>query len=86
MPFWRSFHQAVYHTCQRCGFRQKLEDMKWQNGILICGNAKCIDTAIIGSHEINVARAVAVNRHEFEPDRKLVEAVDRKIDQNDILY
>lgn len=86
MPLWRSQHSAVYHTCQRCGLRQKLADCRWQNGILVCSNSKCVDTAIIGSRDINVARAVAINRHEFEPDRKLVEPSDRKVDMNEILF
>lgn len=86
MPYWRHNHEVVYMYCQRCGFRQLLSDMRWQNGILVCGNTNCIDTAIIGSRDINVARAVAVWRHELEPDPKLLEPVDRKNDEMEILY
>jgi hypothetical protein len=60
--------------------------MQWQNGILVCSDTDCIDTAIIGSYELNVARAVGIWRHELEPDRKLTEPVDRKNDMNDVLY
>jgi hypothetical protein len=46
----------------------------------------CVDKAIIGSRDINVARAVSVYRHELEPDAKLTNPTDRQVDQNDILY
>ena len=60
--------------------------MIWQNGVLRCSKTNCIDTAIIDNYQINVARQVAIWRHELEPDRKLTEPVDRKDDQNDVLY
>ena len=86
MPRWRTQHQNVYHTCARCGFRQPLSRMRWQNGILICSVTDCIDRAIVGSRDINVARAVSMNRHELEADVKLTTPVDRKADQYEILY
>ncbi len=86
MPLWRNQHSAIYHICQRCGLRQKLADMRWQNGVLVCYNSNCVDTAIIGSRDINVARQVQVWRHELEPDKKLVNPVDRKVDQMEVLY
>jgi hypothetical protein len=86
MPYWRHNHEAVYAYCQRCGFRQMLSEMRWQNGVLVCYNTNCVDTAIIGSRDIAVSRAVAIDRHELEPDRKLIEPADRKNDQNEILY
>jgi len=60
--------------------------MIWQNGILVCNVTNCIDTAIVGSRDLNVARAVAVNRHELEADVKLTSPTERMADQNDILY
>ena len=60
--------------------------MTWQNGILVCSVTNCIDKAIIGSRDINVARAVSMYRHELEADVKLTQPVDRKADQYDILY
>ena len=79
-------HQHIYHQCSRCGYTRDISTMIWQNGILVCKGTDCIDTAIIGSRDINVARAIAVWRHELEPDKKLTEPVDRKNDQNDVLY
>jgi len=60
--------------------------MRWQNGILVCFDNGCVDTAIIGKRDIDVSRAIAVYRHELEPDPKLVNPVDRKNDQMDVLY
>jgi hypothetical protein len=86
MPLWRSQQQNVYHICQRCGVRQPLGRMKWQNGILVCDANNCDDTAVVGVRDMNVARAIAVDRKEMLPDRKLVDPTDRKVDQDDILY
>lgn len=76
----------VYEVCQRCGSTQPLSEMQWQNGILVCRTYKCVDTAIIGKRDIDVARAISVYRHELEPDPKLVTPVDRKNDQLDVLF
>lgn len=86
MPLWRAQQKYCYHTCGRCGFRQPLQKMIWQNGVLVCSVTNCIDKAIIGSRDINVARAASVYRHELEPDKKLTNPTDRRADQNDILY
>lgn len=79
-------HQNIYHQCGVCGFTRPIATMIWQNGVLRCSGTDCIDTAVIGTYEIRVARATSVWRHELEPDRKLIEPVDRKDDQNDVLY
>lgn len=60
--------------------------MIWQNGLLVCKPTDCIDTAILGNYELNVARAVSIYRHELEPDSKLINPIERKNDQNDILF
>lgn len=78
--------QHVYHTCQRCGTDQPFSKLRWQNGILVCQTYRCVDTAIIGSRDINVARSIAVWRHEFEPDPKLTQPADRRNDQFEVLY
>lgn len=83
---WRGWLQHVYYTCQRCGVRQPLSKMRWQNGILVCSVNQCVDTAIVGSRDIKVAREVAVDRHELQPDPKLTEPVDRRNDQNEVLF
>lgn len=76
----------VYQVCQRCGCTQPLSEMRWQNGILVCNTYNCVDTAIIGSRDMAVARAVSQWRHELEPDPKLTIPVERKNDELEILY
>lgn len=86
MPLYRSQQTNIYHFCDRCGFRQPLDKMRWQNGKLVCKPTNCVDSAIIGTRDLNVARQVSINRHELEPDRKLTNPVDRRNDQLEVLY
>lgn len=72
----------VYHVDQRSGFTEPLSEMAWDNGVL----TKQADTAIIGSRDIKVARAVAIDRHEMTPDRKLTEPSARSVTQQEIIY
>lgn len=82
----RGYMSNVYHTCARCGTRQPLATMQWQDGKLMCREEDCIDTAVVGSLDLDVVRALAIDRHELQPDRKLVEPMDRKNDQTEVLY
>lgn len=86
MPRWRAQQTNTYHFCARCGFRQKFEDMIWQNGLLVCSNTNCIDTAIVGSRDLAVAKAISIDRKELTPDPKLVHPTARKDDQNMVLF
>lgn len=76
----------VYGVCQRCGTSEPLAEMRWQNGILICSTYRCIDTAIIGSRDLAVSKAVSIDRHELQADPKLTTPVERKNDQLDCQY
>lgn len=60
--------------------------MIWQNGILVCSDNRCIDTAIVGTRDLNVAKAVAVDRHELMPNEKLTSPVARSNDQLEVMY
>lgn len=86
MPLWRSQQENVYHECMRCGNRMPLKKMVWQNGLLLCNVNDCVDNRIVGSRDYDVTRAVAVTRHELEPDPKLTTPVARKNDQTETLY
>lgn len=77
-----SQHSNIYHVDQRTGFVEPLAEMAWDNGIL----TKQVDTAIIGSRDVAVARAVAQDRHELTPDPKLVEPSERSRSQVEILF
>lgn len=70
----------------RCAVRTPLSLMRWQNGLLLCTPNKCVDTAIVGSRDLNVAREVGVDRHELQPDPKLTNPTERRNDQTEVLY
>ena len=77
MPL-RGYKTNKYHYCARCGDRQPIADMTWQNGSLIC-NRKCLDTGVFpvkGDRDKERARLEAsyVNSRELQPDRKLTES------------
>lgn len=76
----------VYFDCMRCGCTRPLSCMRWQNGQLFCYTGGCVDTAIIGSRDLNVARAVAVDRHELQPDPKITTPTSRQNDMLEVLY
>jgi hypothetical protein len=46
----------------------------------------CVDSAIVGSRDLNVARQIAVDRHELQVDRKLTDPQDRRNDMLEIMY
>jgi hypothetical protein len=78
--------QNVYHECQRCGTSQPLSDMRWQNGIIVCHTYACVDTSIIGSRDLAVAKALAIPRDELVPDKKLTNPEDRRADEMQVLF
>ena len=63
-----------------------LARMVWQLGILVCDVYDCIDTAVIGSHELAVAREVGLDRHELQPDPKLIQPKDPYQDIEDVPF
>lgn len=85
MPL-RGYMENVYHTCMRCGTRRILHDMVWQNGILVCGMSDCVDTAIVGSRDMQVAMVVGQLSKELQPDEKLVNPVGRRDDVAEVLF
>lgn len=70
----------------RCGRRMPLEIMRWQYGLLLCSWSDCIDTAVVGSRDLEVARQVAIDRHELVPDPKLTHTPDPAADLNDVPF
>lgn len=54
--------------------------MEWQNGKLLCTGNNCVDKAIRGSRDIAVAKQIAVDRHEQQPDPKLTNPTDPRRD------
>ena len=86
MPLWRGDREYVYHICSRCNRRMPLSEMSWQYGLLVCQWSDCIDTAVIGSRDLAVARAMTVDRKELQPDPKLYNVKDPAADLNTVPY
>ena len=86
MPLWRAEGENVYRACMRCGRRMPLSIMKWQMGLLICNWSDCIDTAVVGSRDLEVARQVAIDRQELQPDPKLYEVGDPVVDLDTVPF
>ncbi len=71
---WRGFCDFTYGTCMRTGRKWPLEDMSWDNGLLVCNDEK--DQAINGSFEMRMALEASRDRQELVPDEKLIHPVD----------
>jgi len=86
MPLWRSQLTNVYHYCSRCGFRQPLSMMRWQNGQLFCSPTDCLDTAVVGTRDLAVARELSIDRRELEADPKLTTPHERRNTALEVQY
>jgi len=71
---WRSYMEATYFTCQRSQQKWPIEDMVWDNGLLVCRHLA--DGAINGSLEFNWAIEASKDRQELVPDPKLIHPID----------
>jgi hypothetical protein len=80
MPLWRAEGENIYHYCSRCGRRMPLEELEWQAAQLFCRWSDCVDTAIVGSRDLAVARQVAIDRKELQPDPKIYQVKDPVLD------
>jgi hypothetical protein len=58
----------------RTGRKWPIEDMSWDNGLLVCNDEK--DEAINGSFEYRIAIEASKDRRELVPDEKLINPVD----------
>jgi hypothetical protein len=71
---WRGFCDYTYYTCMRTGRKWPIEDMSWDNGLLVCNDEK--DVAINGSFEYRMTQEASKDRQELVPDKKLINPVD----------
>lgn len=78
---WRGHCDYVYYTCQRCQQKWPIEDMSWDNGLLVC-NERCVDGSINGALEYNWAIEAGKDRQELVPDPKLINPVDPRTQIN----
>jgi hypothetical protein len=72
---WRSYCEVVYYTCQRCQQKYPVDDMSWDNGLLVC-NERCVDQSVNGALENAWAKEASKDRQELIPDPKIVNPVD----------
>jgi len=71
---WRGAGDYTYFTCMRTNYKWPVEDMSWDNGLLVCNWAK--DGAINGSFEFRVAIEASRDRRELVPDPKIINPND----------
>lgn len=81
----RSKLKSPYHYCGRCSVRRHLSEMEWQAGVLVCNTGQCRDTEIVGTHEAAIAKALAKESKEGQPDDKLITPPD-SMTSEDIVF
>jgi hypothetical protein len=74
---WRSYLEVTYFTCQRSQQKWPIEDMSWDNGLLVCNHLT--DRSINGSLELAWAKEAAKDRQELLPDPKLIHPLDPRM-------
>jgi hypothetical protein len=75
MPILRNYCEVTYYTCMRCQQKWPIEDMSWDNGLLVC-NYRCKDVSVNGALEFGWAKEASRDRQELVPDEKLIHPVD----------
>lgn len=72
--------EGPYYTCMRCEHKAPISLMQWDSGLLVCAKNSGLycsaDGALNGSFELRTAREVAINKHEWEPEPKLINPAD----------
>lgn len=70
---WRhTYLTGPWHLCSRCDTRQKIAEMKWQRGLLLCD--ECYDTGpfpLVGQREPAIANVLTDGKEELAPVDKL---------------
>jgi hypothetical protein len=64
----------VYFTSMRTNRKWPVEDMAWDNGLLVANHEK--DGAINGSFEFRMAIEAQRDRRELVPDHKIINPTD----------
>ena len=61
---------SPYHYCMKCWRRISLDELRWQQGYLVCNWD--YDSMVLGEREMMIARVLNANPQlEMEPDKKL---------------
>lgn len=70
--FRHTYLTGAWHFCSRCDTRQKVSEMKWQRGWLLCD--ECFDTGVfplVGQREPAIADVLSDGKEELAPVDKL---------------
>lgn len=65
---------GAWKLCSRCDTRQKVNEMQWQRGLLLCSD--CLDTGVFpltGQRDIAIAEVLGDGKEELAPVEKLRE-------------
>lgn len=71
---YRGYCDYTYYTCQRTQHKTPIEDMRWDNGLLVW--KPYADRDINGSFELAMSKQASLDRQELNPDPKLLNPVD----------
>lgn len=70
--FRHTYLTGAWHFCARCDTKQKVSEMKWQRGLLLCDD--CFDYSIfplVGQREPAIAAVLEDGKEELTPVEKL---------------
>lgn len=79
---WAGKHanHGAWHTCGRYGIRSNLDDMIWEQGLLVSPEASDVIAGggfgLLGSREADVARHIAHDTSDLQPHPKLSQMND----------
>jgi len=69
-----TFNKGPWHFCMRCDTKNKIADMEWQRGLLLC--KECYDPyPLEGQREQAIAQVLMDGKYDFEIAPKLVDPV-----------
>lgn len=64
--------RSPFHICARCGTKQRLQDMEWQHGLLLCRVNGCIDNLEVEQRPQLIAMVLA-SGPDAQVDEKLIQ-------------
>lgn len=65
-----TFWTGPWHHCSRCTRKEKIADLRWQRGLLLCHH--CFDEwPLSGQREIAIESVLADGKEEYAPVEKL---------------
>ena len=73
----KHINSGAWHYCQRSGIRANLDDMVWEQGLLVAPEFSDIiaggQFGLLGSREADIARRIRENTSDLQPHPKLAQ-------------